>query len=432
VRRAPIWIAPRSVTLTILAACLIGLASSARAGDESHLAQKKNERTALERAEDLLAEGKYSAAKSAFDAAFLTGDESAALFGGRGAARIGLGDIDGGIADLREAIRVNPGDLGKEYRPNADVVLPKAALEHGEKQVRQMLKERPLMAEHVEEGDALWRWAVRKFAGEDLDATIDWDSTPPREASADHSTPTESRRGSIRVSKYAAYDKQSGPEASFDELWNRAVFELHNIMHRREFLRAWEEAWDGKLTEEAFVARTCAAEHKALQQTRAFYVQVYLPWAKRREAKTRARTWDVLWWGRPEDAIKEYHDKNSYPWRPYVRYFLQVQTLRLLAQESYDKAIASAKQYLQAARFPDEKADAHCYLAEAYLEQGDIERAQRSLAACKRVAPDDYDNAHLKVVEIRLLAKSGKINERKPSSLEPGWLDLVELYKDKA
>src|SRR5262245_57989986 len=163
---------------------------------------------ALERGHESLAAGDYSKAKAAFDTAFLLGDESAAVFGGRGAARIGMGEIDGGIADLEEAIRRNPGDLGQKYSPNAAVVLSKAALQHGEEQVRKMLKDRPAMAKNIELGDALWRWAARKFAGEDLEDTIDWDPTPPREASADHSVPWEERRGSIRVSKYAAFDEQ--------------------------------------------------------------------------------------------------------------------------------------------------------------------------------------------------------------------------------
>src|SRR5205807_540049 len=119
--------------LQILAACVIGLATTAWADETSRPAQK-GLLAALQRAEHLLAEGEYTAAKKAFDAAFLAGDESARLFGGRAAVRIALGDIDGGIADLREAIRVNPGDLGQDYRPRAEVVLSKAALAHGEEQ----------------------------------------------------------------------------------------------------------------------------------------------------------------------------------------------------------------------------------------------------------------------------------------------------------
>jgi tetratricopeptide (TPR) repeat protein len=139
--------------------CMVGFAvllltlCGDRARGEQPTSAKKEQRTplqvALERGHASLAAGDYAKAKASFDTAFLLGDESPAVFGDLGAARIGLGDIDRGIAELEEAIRRNPGDLGQKYHANAAVALSKAALQHGEEQVRKMLKDRPAMAQHL-------------------------------------------------------------------------------------------------------------------------------------------------------------------------------------------------------------------------------------------------------------------------------------------
>lgn len=50
---------------------------------------------------------------------------------------------------------------------NADLV-------HGDRQLRQMLKDRPNMVKWVKPGDSIWRWTVRQFAGEGLGQRINW------------------------------------------------------------------------------------------------------------------------------------------------------------------------------------------------------------------------------------------------------------------
>ena len=114
----------------------------------------------------------------------------------RGWAYHSKGHWDKAIADLKTAIRLHPDDAGADYKPHAEAKLSPAALAHGQEQVRRMLKDRPNMARHVDESDVLRKWAARKFAGEDLGVTIDWDPLEPRHTLAQHSTPTdEYRRG---------------------------------------------------------------------------------------------------------------------------------------------------------------------------------------------------------------------------------------------
>ena len=77
-------------------------------------------------------------------------------------------DFDKGTADVLEAIRLNPGDLFVEYQLATNKELSPESLKHGEEQLRNMLRDRPAMAQFVSPQDKLWQWAVRKFAGEDL------------------------------------------------------------------------------------------------------------------------------------------------------------------------------------------------------------------------------------------------------------------------
>src|SRR5262245_31034362 len=101
----------------ILALAILSLAlpNNLRAADAPPSAKAKAA-AAIEQGEKLLAEGDYAGAKAAYETALRLGDESAAVYGGRAAARIGLDDLDGAIADLKEAIARDPGDLGQKFK----------------------------------------------------------------------------------------------------------------------------------------------------------------------------------------------------------------------------------------------------------------------------------------------------------------------------
>ncbi len=379
--------------LLALSAFAIGLSNSSAHADKAEVAAA-NRPTAIVAAEKYLAEGAYSQAQAAFDAALRLGDESAAVFAGRGAARLGLGDHPGGIADLQEAIRRNPGDAGQTYQPEASVRLSAAALKHGDEQVRQMLKDRPAMAKHVAPGSRLWQWAARKFAGEDLGDTIDWDPAPPRDAGADHTPPTRAKRGSIRVRKFAAKLDEQGAAATFDECWRRAIFELHNITGAADFQRAQAAAAAGKLTEEEYVRQVCQAEYHAAQRTRAFYVRVYLPWAIGHGVKTDPRRWYTWWWGAAENVLDRFPNRDAYPWRPCARYYWRLRVEHLLEQHQYADAAEGAQQYLWQAKFADEAAYGHYLMALSCYHLGNLAPATEALNRSRQSAPPGYDNGY--------------------------------------
>ncbi len=99
----------------------------------------------------------------------------------------------------------------------------------------------------------------------------------------------------------------------------RAVYELHNVASGPRVRPANDEAEQGKVSKEAFVAGILKYELLAAQRTRAFYVQVFLPWAEKQKLSTDPSLWFCDWWDLPQTALANFTDKSAYPWRPYGR-----------------------------------------------------------------------------------------------------------------
>ena len=76
--------------------------------------------------------------------------------------------------------------------------LDNAARQWGERQVRRMLHDRPMMAEHGDKAKVLYEWAARKFAGKDLRAQIVSDASTPS-TDAESRGQIDGKSGVIRV-----------------------------------------------------------------------------------------------------------------------------------------------------------------------------------------------------------------------------------------
>ena len=97
----------------------------------------------------------------------------------------------GAIADLKAAVRLNPGDPAARFEAWPKARLTKADLEHGCQQVHEMLLDRPPMAQFGARPSE-YQWAARKFAGEGLGERIYWEDVPPLHfATGDHSAPRQ-------------------------------------------------------------------------------------------------------------------------------------------------------------------------------------------------------------------------------------------------
>jgi len=73
----------------------------------------------------------------------------------RGATQINRGDLAKGIADIETAIRLNPADPATAFETRSKGATAAADLQHGEQQVQQMLKDRPVMGQYGEKAGVL-------------------------------------------------------------------------------------------------------------------------------------------------------------------------------------------------------------------------------------------------------------------------------------
>jgi tetratricopeptide (TPR) repeat protein len=243
-------------------------------------------------------------------------------------------ETENAIKDIRECIRLNPGDAGQNYQPTTVKELAPEALAHGEEQVRRMLRDRPAMAKHVASGDKLRVWAARKFAGEDLDRLVDWESVQPRSALAESSAGDGDMHAAIRVA--SAIDLSSDVEAGFDDLWSRAVFELLNVGASRDWERQFAKAYEGSVTSDQFVQALMAGEVSVTQRTRAFYVDCYLPSvAKKVALESNPTNWYCF---QPVRNTSTPLDANDYRPRVFATEYNLERAIGEFAQANFPKA----------------------------------------------------------------------------------------------
>jgi tetratricopeptide (TPR) repeat protein len=343
---------------------------------------------AFDQAIHALGAGNYDDALARLDEAVRIDLKQAKFLGMRGVVWLRKGEYAKGSADLKAAIKLNPGDAGVEYRPSSGTPLSADALRHGQEQVAKMLQDRPAMAQFGEETEFLRQWAVRKFAGEDLGTLINWDPSPPLHSDAEHMAPSEKETAAILVA--AVYDSgpKQGEPRSFEELWAGAVFELHNINNASEFVRLNDQADEGKISKRDFVAGILKPELRAGQQTRAFYVQVFLPWAANKKLPTDPTLWFGDWWDTPEKVLDSFADKSAYPWRPYARTHDWATVHYDWRQGEFREALNLLEQMCGEEGYEDDEGDVHYWMGRCWQRLGKPAEAIKALSDSIRLDPN--------------------------------------------
>lgn len=196
-------------------------------------------------------------------------------------------------------------------------------LDHGRKQMEQLLKDRPEMAVGLAPEDPLYQWAMRKFAGEDLPERINWNSTFPTGGEADHGAPVAGEPGMVRVAsrKRGLLGLLPGRKLTFDEHWSHLCFELHNIQGSPAFEQSNRLAARRELTRDGYIRQCAYHEYLALLRTRAFYVDVYFPRARSKKVETVPEQWRLDLPPTFESWLGQYTDHANYPWEPYGSYY---------------------------------------------------------------------------------------------------------------
>lgn len=346
----------------------------------------------FERGRNALQQGQFDTAIRQFDAAIKADPKHPKFFGYRGIAWLRQGKYREGIADLKKAIDLNPDDAGKNYSAYLSVRLGPFAREYGRRQVAEMLRDRPAMAEHFESTEFLRRWAMRRFAGEEFGQRIDWDPASPLHSDAEHLAPGYRQNAAILVEPLYTSGPNKGKPRSFEELWAGAIYELHNVSFATEFVRLHNEADEGKLSKEAFIAGIVRYELIAAQRTRAFYLQEYLPWAERQKQPTEPTLWFCNWWDNSKDILKGFVDRSAYPWRPYARAHDWATVHRYWRRGFVEKCRKLLDQMQAELGYDEDAADLAYWQGRCLARLGKTDDAMARFTEAIKLDPDDADS----------------------------------------
>jgi tetratricopeptide (TPR) repeat protein len=342
---------------------------------------------AAPQAKHLLAKGDFDAAIARLDEAVRLEPKQAKFRGLRAVAWLRKREYAKGVADLKAAIALNPGDAGLHYQSSNGSQLSAKATAHGQEQLAKMLHDRPAMAAFGDGAKFLRDWAARKFAGEDFVELIDWDPSPPLHSDAEHLAPGNGDNAAILVEPHYTSGPNEGKPRSFEELWAGAIYELHNVNYAREFVRLNDEADRGRVSKEAFVAGILKYELKAAQRTRAFYLNVFLPWAEKQKLATDPSLWFCDWWDTPESVMKSFSDKSAYPWRPYARVHDWATVHRFWRRGKYAKAQQLLEQMLDEEGYDEDLSEISYWLARSLIGLNKPQEALEELNEAIRLDP---------------------------------------------
>ena len=139
----------------------------------------------------------------------------------------------------------------------------------GQRQVEQMLDDRPDMKGVMPMSHPVVKWVIDGFDGKRFGQRIYWNANSPEGgAAANHARPNgDSYPPSISIS--------GGAECTPVDKWVYLVFEMHNLQN--DFESIWNQACEGKLDGDAYADQAMKLEFDALEKTRAFLRENPLP-----------------------------------------------------------------------------------------------------------------------------------------------------------
>lgn len=382
------------------------------AEDETRVIELRpdNPQAYIQRAETLRLDERLTEALADLTRAYQLRPNDTRIVGERAALFLQLGRYDEGMKALRRAIELNEGDVGRDYRPHRDVELKPEAIRHGREQVERLLRDRPPMAQFAEQAAFLRDWAARKFAGEDVGEPVFWDSTPPTDSDAEHIAPTPGKPGRIMIDLNYQYGPQRGKPRTFEELWSRAVFELHNIGLAEHFVRLHREAQQGKITKRQFVFEMWKHEEQTMQLSRAFYLNLFLPFAAREKLATDPESWFAFHWQAVSEEMLDRIDRAQYPWRPYARQYDWQRFWALYQQGEIRRAMRILEGVLDEPQHPTDRAEAYLWLGRCRLELGRPAEAIELIDRCLQLDPN-----HPQAAPLRRAAEAAlRRGEKKP------------------
>jgi tetratricopeptide (TPR) repeat protein len=129
----------------------------------------------------------------------------------------------------------------------------------------------------------------------------------------------------------------------------------------------------------------------AAQQTRAFYLKVFLPFAAKQKLATSPSLWFADWWDQPDEALKGFTNKEAYPWQPYARQYDWLTVERLFGQADYGKTIELLKTMCDETVGQDDHADIHYWIGRCQMKLKQDKEAVEEFTTAIKLFPDDAD-----------------------------------------
>jgi hypothetical protein len=140
---------------------------------------------------------------------------------------------------------------------------PAKALTFGDKQLLQLLNDRPTMNGILDPHDEICKWVIQQFNSNSTEHRVYWDHNEPISG-----RPAESLRAYdthpavIRLTKSTA--------TSARDKWLMLVYELHNLQNAKGFENLDILAVTGEIDKKQFSEECFALEFKAMVQTKIF------------------------------------------------------------------------------------------------------------------------------------------------------------------
>jgi hypothetical protein len=166
----------------------------------------------------------------------------------------------------------------------------------GEKQLKQMLKDRPAMAGYVTQGDDLWDWTAAQFAGQTSGIEGKWDNGNPEPLwdAATSFLPKDPRFNIFVTNKFTGpwtlahhCPQLNGTPKPGDMLWYQAIFELFNSQKLSRFLKVVQRGMLGEINREEFILEIDTVEEDTRTQATNFYFNSFIPHCQKKSLPYR-------------------------------------------------------------------------------------------------------------------------------------------------
>ncbi len=162
--------------------------------------------------------------------------------------------------------------------------LTSAELAFGRSQLERMLRDRPAMSPYVREGDELWNWMIRQFAGEYVKGGIWWDARNPKPLwDAMSYDAVRGEKAHIQVSKnrYISKDNHYGEPKTGPILWIETIFEIFNLKLSNLDYSTEILAKQGKISKEELVFKEMLKEEQTKRLANDFFNKTWIPHCKK-------------------------------------------------------------------------------------------------------------------------------------------------------